>query len=161
MAEKEKGREVAPWKGGKFLSAFDEMERMFERFIGRPFPPSWAPRIRWPEEVEMAYPDVDIYEEDNTVVLKAELPGVKREELSIDVTEDTITISGEKKKEEKVEKKDYYRFERTYGSFSRSFSLPSDVVADKAKAGFKEGVLEIKLPKKEEAKKKKVEIIAG
>ncbi|MBI5049382.1 MAG: Hsp20/alpha crystallin family protein, partial [Nitrospirae bacterium] len=70
------------------------------------------------------------------------------------LTENAITISGEKKKEEKVEKKDYYHFERSYGSFSRTFTLPAEVQTDKAKASFKKGVLEVRIPKTEEAKKK-------
>lgn len=156
MAEKEKEtREIAPWRGGRFMSVFDEMDRMFDRLMGRGF---MLPRVKWGEGFELAYPDVDIYEEDNKVVLKAEIPGVKKDELTIDVSEDAITISGEKKKEEKVEKKDYFRLERSFGSFSRSFSLPSGVDADKAKASFKDGVLQITLPKKEGAKKKKIEV---
>lgn len=161
MAEKrakKESREVEPYRGRGFLGAFDEMDRLFDRFLGRPFGPSWLPRLRWPEELGVSFPDVDIFEDNNEVVLKAELPGVSKEDLEVDVTEDAVTISGEKKKEEKVEKKDYYRFERSFGSFSRSFSLPAGVQSSDAKASFKDGVLEIKVPKKEEARKKKIKV---
>ena len=76
----------------------------------------------------------------------------------LNLTEDTVTISGEKKQEEKVEKKDYYRLERSYGTFTRSFRLPKEVQTDKAKATFKDGVLEVKVPKTEEAKKKEKKV---
>jgi HSP20 family protein len=155
---KKESREVEPYTGRGILGAFDEMDRLFGRFMGRPFGPSWLPRLRWPEDVEVSFPDVDIFEDDNEVVLKAELPGVSKEDLEVDVTEDAITISGEKKKEEKVERKDYYRLERSFGSFSRSFSLPAGVQSSDARASFKDGVLEIKVPKKEEARKKKIKV---
>jgi HSP20 family protein len=99
-------------------------------------------------------PSVDIFEEGDEVVVKAETPGMKKEDLDVKIEKETITITGEKKAEEKVEKKDYYRLERSYGSFCRSFRLPTDVQDDKAKATFKDGVLEVRVPKTEEAKKK-------
>ena len=109
-------------------------------------------------EMEEVAPKVDIFEEGDNFVVKAEIPGIKKEEIEVNLTDDMVTISGEKKKEEKVEKKDYYRFERSFGSFSRSFRLPKDVQADKAKAIFKDGVLELKVPKTEEAKKKEKKV---
>ncbi len=134
---------------------FEGMEKRFEDFFRRPFSmvsPAWWPGSR-EAEGEIA-PSIDIYEEGDDVVVKAELPGMKKEDIEIHLTEDSITISGEKKKEEKVEKKGYYRHERSYGSFARSFSLPTDVRTDDAKAEFKEGILEVRIPKTEEAKKK-------
>jgi len=105
-------------------------------------------------------PEMDIFEDGNDVVVKAEMPGMKKEDIEVNLTDDTVTVSGEKKKEEKVEKKDYYRVERSYGSFSRSFRLPKEVQSDKAKATFKDGVLEIRVPKTAEAisKEKKLTI---
>jgi HSP20 family protein len=79
---------------------------------------------------------------------------VKKEDVDVSLTDDMITIRGERKKEEKVERKDYYRVERAYGSFTRSFRLPADVQADKAEAKFDQGILEIRIPKMEEAKSK-------
>jgi HSP20 family protein len=102
---------------------------------------------------------VDIFEEGSDVVVKAELPGMRKEDIDVKLTDNTVTISGEKKKEEKVEKKNYSRIERSYGSFTRAFSLPSEVQTDKAKAQFKDGILEIRVSKTEEAKKKEREVM--
>ncbi len=149
-------KEVVKVEPSKALSPFEELERRVEEFFRRPFSifgPTWWPRLRFPEFEEMS-PSVDIFEEGDDVVVKAELPGMKKEDIEVKLTDNTITISGEKKKEEKVEKKDYYRLERSYGSFCRSFSLPSEIQTDKAKAQFKDGILEVRIPKSEEAKKK-------
>jgi len=134
----------------------EEFERRFEDFFRRPFPffgPPWWPRLRAPE-MEEVVPSVDMFREGDDVVVKVELPGLKKEEVEVNLTEDTLTISGEKKKERKVEKKDYYRMERSYGSFSRSVSLPPNVQTEKARAQFRDGVLEIRIPGAEEAGKK-------
>jgi len=90
--------------------------------------------------------------------VKAELPGIAKEDLKVTMTENTLTISGEKKKEEKVEKKDFHRIERSYGSFTRNFRLPDNVNGEKAKASFKDGVLEVRLPKTKATKEKKIAI---
>lgn len=138
------------------LSPFEEIERRFEDFFRRPFSfmgPPWWHGAAMPAAREII-PSVDIFQEDGDVVVKAELPGMKKEEISIDLTEDTVSLSGEKKKEETVERKGYCRIERSYGSFARSYSLPAPVQTDKAKAQFRDGVLEIRIPKTEEAKKK-------
>ena len=134
---------------------FEGVEKRFEDFIRRPFSlagPAWWPALR--EAGGEIAPSIDIFEEGDDVVVKAELPGMKEEDIEVNLTDDTITISGEKKKEEKVERKGYYRHECSYGSFARSFSLPSEVRTDEAKAEFKDGILEIRVPKTEEAKKK-------
>jgi len=157
---KKESKEIAKAEPARALSPFEEMERRFEDLFRRPFSllePSWWPRLRMQEMEEVA-PKVDIFEEGDNFVVKAEIPGMKKEEIEVNLTDDMVTISGEKKKEEKVEKKDYYRFERSFGSFSRSFRLPKDVQADKAKAIFKDGVLELKVPKTEEAKKKEKKV---
>jgi HSP20 family protein len=161
MAKKEK-KELAKVEPTKALSPVKEierrvedMERRFEDFFRRPFSllPSWMPRMKMPE-IEEISPSMDIFTDGNDVVVKGELPGIKKEDINVSLTKDTITISGEKKKEEKIEKKDYYSLERSYGSFKRSFSLPAEVRTEKASAKFKDGVLEIRIPKTEEAKKK-------
>jgi HSP20 family protein len=140
------------------LSPFHDMERWFEDFFRRPFfGPSWLPRLRTPEFEEIS-PSIDLFTEGDDVVVKAELPGMKKEDIDVSVTDNTITVSGEKRKEEKVEKKDYYRLERSYGSFSRSFSLPAEVQTEKVTAKFKDGILEIRIPKTEEAKKKEKKV---
>ena len=91
-------------------------------------------------------------------MVKAELPGMKKEDINVDLNDGVLRITGEKKREEKVEKKDYYRLERAVGSFERRISLPSGIEAEKTKASFKDGVLEIQIPKTEEAKKKETKI---
>jgi len=157
---KKESKEVVKAEPAHAISPFEEMEKRFEEFFRRPFSmlgPSWFPAIRMPEIGEVSA-KVDIFEEGNDVVVKAELPGMKKEDLDVNLTDDTITVSGEKKKEEKIEKKDYYRVERSYGSFTRSFRLPKEVQSDKAKASFKDGVLEIRVPKTEEAMKKEKKV---
>lgn len=156
MAEKKgkKPQEVAPYRERRVPSIIEEMDRMFDTFFRRGFGPRWLPMPRWPEEMAMAYPSVDVYENDKEVTVKAELPGIRKEDLDINITEDAVTISGEKKKEEKVEEKDFYRVERSFGSFSRTVPFPAEVWSAGAKASFKDGVLEIKVPKKAPGKKK-------
>lgn len=166
MAKKE-SRDVPVVESKKSLIPFDDMERWFEDFFRRPMdmerwfddafrrpflPPGFRHRLR--AELTEISPSVDIYEEGDSVIVKAEVPGMEKEHLDIRLTGDTLTISGEKKTEEKVEKKDFYRIERSSGSFSRSLRLPAEVQTDKAKASFKNGVLEIILPKTAQAKEK-------
>jgi len=159
MAEKE-SKQMVKAEPAKAASPFQEMERRFEDWFRRPLSlvePSWWPRLRMPEMEEVS-PKVDIFEEADNFVVKAEVPGLKKEEIEVSLTDDMVTISGEKRKEEKVEKKDYYRMERSYGSFMRSFRLPKEIQTDKAKATFKNGVLEVRAPKTEEAKKKEKKV---
>jgi len=158
LAKVESTKALSPFK--EIEKRFEEMEKRFEDFFRKPFSllPSWMPRLRMPE-IEEVVPSVDILKEGDYILVKAELPGMKKEDIDVSLTKDTITISGEKKKEEKIEKKDYYSLERSYGSFKRSFSLPSEVQTEKASAKFKDGVLEIRIPKTEEAKKKEKKVM--
>lgn len=103
-------------------------------------------------------PTVDTYEKDDSIMIKAELPGVKKDDVSIDVNNNVLSIKGERKDEENMEEGDYYRRERFYGNFQRAFTLPENVDTDKIEASFKDGVLEVKVPKTEESKGKKIEI---
>jgi HSP20 family protein len=156
--EKYKG-ELEPAGSRGMMPAFgDEMDRLMERFFGRGFMPSWMPRFRWPEEMKMPYAAVDVYEDAGSVVLKAELPGMTKDEIHVEITGEMITISGEKKKEEDVKKDDYHRMERSFGSFRRTISLPAEVQSAKAKARFHDGMLEIKVPKTKEAKEKRIKV---
>jgi HSP20 family protein len=162
MAKKEskESKELVRGEPRKVLSPFEDMEHRLEEMFRRPFSllvPSWFPRVRMPEMKEIS-PTVDVFEEGGDVVVKAELPGMKKEDIEVKLTETAITISGEKKKEEKVENKNYYRMERSYGSFSRTFSLPAEVETDKAKAQFTGGILQIRVPKTEGAKKKEKKV---
>ncbi len=110
-------------------------------------------------DFEEVTPSVDIFGDGDTVIVKAELPGMSKEDIHVTLTKDRLTVSGEKKKEERVERKDYPRLERSYGSFRRSFTLPGKVETEKAAAKFKDGVLEIRIPKTEKAKKKEKKIM--
>jgi len=158
---KQESKELAKTEPLRALSPFEEMERWFEDAFRRPFSlltPSRWPRLRV-TEMEEVIPSVDIFEEGDNVVVKAELPGMKKEDIDVSIADNTISISGAKKKEEKVERKNYYREERSYGSFTRSLRLPVEVHTDKVKANFKEGILEIRIPKTEEAKKKEKKVV--
>lgn len=138
----------------RYTPPFEEMERMFEDFFQRRFfAPSWMPRFKFPEFPDVSA-SVDMFEDGDTLVIKAEVPGMKKDEINIDFSDGVITISGEKKAEEKTERKDYYRYERSFGSFSRKLHLPVEVQIDKSSAAFKDGVLEIRMPKSEAAKQK-------
>jgi HSP20 family protein len=168
---KESGaKEVAVKKGAepaapaaRLLSPLRAWEREIERLF-EDFPFGHWPRFRDLEpfrltrELRLQAPTLDMYEEKNDVVVKAEMPGMTKDDIDITLTDSTLTLKGEKKKEEEVKEKDYYRCEREYGSFLRTVALPAEVKADGAKATFKEGVLEIRLPKTEAAKKKEVRL---
>jgi HSP20 family protein len=104
-------------------------------------------------------PPVDIYEAENhDVVIKAELPDVKREDISVTFENDVLTLKGERKQEHTTTRERFQRVERRYGSFTRSFTLPSSVDAAQIAASYKDGVLTIRLPRREEAKPKKVAV---
>ena len=101
---------------------------------------------------------IDMYQTDEDVVVKASVPGVNPEEIDVTIAGDTLTIKGETKTEEEIEKENYFRKERSYGAFSRSILLPSSLQTDKAEASFENGVLTLTIPKAEEAKPKQIKI---
>ena len=117
-----------------------EIDRMFEEFIP----------LRREREITFR-PNIDLIETDNEVILKAELPGLKKDNIEITVTEDEVHLKGEKREEMETKKENYLRKEICYGKFERVISLPSEVDPEKVEAEFKDGILEIKMPKKEEA----------
>lgn len=158
MARTEEKKELMPFRHERLPGVFGEMDKMFERFFERPLGRHWWPMFNWPEEMAMTYPTVDIFEDKDMVVVKAEMPGAKKENLSVEISDSSITLSGEKKIDEEVKEKDYFRHELSYGSFKRSFPLPAEVQGNKAKAKFTDGVLEIRIPKTEEAKRKEVKV---
>src|ERR1700755_791271 len=106
-------------------------------------------------------PPVDIYETEHERVVKADLPDIKPEELDIRVENNILTIRGERKFEKKVDEKNYLRVERSYGSFARSFSLANTVNTEAIKADYKDGVLTLSIPKREEAKPKQIKVNVG
>jgi len=133
----------------RHLLPFEEMERWVNDLFMRPF--SLLARAPWREmelgEFETVMPSVDIYEDGHEVVLKADLPGIDKKDIDINIGHGFLTISGERKKEEKVEKGNYYTYERSHGSFFRRFELPPEIDTDKIKAHFEKGVLEVRVPK--------------
>ncbi len=106
-------------------------------------------------------PAVDIYEDEHQLVVKADLPDVKPEDLDIRVENNILTIRGERKFEKKVNEKNYLRVERAYGTFSRSFSLSNTVKSDAIQADYRDGVLTVTVPKREEAKPKQIKVSVG
>ncbi len=103
-------------------------------------------------------PPVDIFENGDSVVLKAELPGMDQKDIEVKIEDNTLILRGERKQEEEVKKENYHRIERYYGSFQRSFSLPKTVDLEKVKAAVDKGVLTIVLPKKEETKPRQITV---
>ena len=127
-----------------------EMDRLFEDFFkGGPL------RIG---DMEAWEPAVEVADTKDAVVVKAQVPGISKEQLQVNITEGTLTLKGETKAEEKKEEKNYSRREFRYGAFSRTIALPAAVQADKAQAQLKDGVLEITMPKSEQAKAKEIPI---
>lgn len=103
-------------------------------------------------------PSLDLSETKNSYIVSAEIPGIEPKDVEISLTDNVLTIKGEKKQEKQEDNENYHLIERSYGSFTRSFRLPVQVQADKVKATYKNGVLKITLPKTEEAKKKEIKI---
>ncbi len=140
---------------------FREMAGLHGR-LNRIFPDSFLGRVGSLLEdstvVRNWAPVVDIYETEDEVVLKAELPGMEKKDIHLEVRDHTLTLSGERKHEKEVKEENFHRVERSYGKFYRSFSLPSTVNGGEIKASMKDGVLEVNLPKVEKAKLKAIEI---
>ena len=129
----------------------DEMTRLFSGVVPASYGREEMTHGAWA-------PSVDIYEDKDRLILEAELPGMNREDFEISVENNVITLSGERKLEKKTEGDNYHRVERSYGTFTRSFTLPQTVTADGATADFENGVLKVSLPKREETKARKIEI---
>lgn len=135
-----------------------EMERMMDDFFGRRRRSWWPDRWFRTDREEIGLPAIDVYEDKDDIVVKAELPGMTKDDVQVKLSDHLLTIKGEKRKEEEIKEENYYRSERAYGSFVRSLELPKDVHPEKVKAAFKNGVLEIRLPKTEEAKTKEITV---
>ena len=136
----------------------EETGRRFEDVFGRPFLPGiWR---AFPSEEMVWAPAIDVVEEEDKFSVKVELPGVKEEEVNVSITGDTLTIEGEKRAESEVRRTGYYYSETSYGSFSRSITIPSTIDTGKIEANYDKGVLEITLPKAPEVKPKKITVAA-
>lgn len=147
------------------LSIFEDMEREMERVFDR-FGGGWMRPFRWerPFWRDMAVPfegkppSVDVIERDDEVLVKAELPGVDKNDLDVTMTDNTVTIKGSTRTEEHEEKGDYFRREVTSGSYSRTVTLPAEVDGANAKANFKDGLLKLTLPKVKKAKRHTIKV---
>lgn len=144
--------DLVPWRpfGDELTSFRKEIDKLWNRFLGEtPFARTFT---------EEWLPSVDISENKDSYIVKAELPGLDAKDVDVSLSGDLLTIKGERKKETEEKDENHYRSERYYGSFQRVFRLPSSVKSDKIEATFDKGVLKITLPKIEETKKKEIEI---
>ena len=134
-------RPSAAWPAfGRWASLQDELERLFESPLR-----AWAPLL-------------DVHEDADKFVIRTELPGLKREDISVSLHDGALVISGERKAEPVAEGVEVHRQERYYGKFQRALTLPAPVAADKIKAQYQDGVLTVTLPKAEEAKPKQIDV---
>jgi len=141
---------IVRWDPSRELASMevDRLNRMFSEFYNESFGRGWLP-------------PVDIYEtDDREVVLKAELPDMKREDIHVTFENGVLTLRGERKLEEETKRENFQRMERRYGAFSRSFTLPNTVDAGRISAAYRDGVLTIRLPQREEARPKQITVSA-
>ena len=165
MATEEKkttGSEMKKVEPARALRPFEDMDRLFDKFMSRgwfsPFQMEWPTLPASAMPFEGKTPNVDVIDRDDDVVVKAELPGVDKKDIDISVTQNTVTIKGKTSHEHKEEKGDYYRCEISRGSYSRTLSLPADVDEEKAKAVYKDGILELVLPKLKKSKRHSIKV---
>lgn len=143
------GRSIAPWGEG-----MDYLRRRMDRLLDEFMHGDGGERgERW-------LPSVDVMEDKDKYVIRADVPGLNKDDIKITLQENVLTITGEKKQEKEQKERAYHLTERTYGQFTRSFTLPSKVDPNNIKAEFKDGVLEINLPKSPESKAKEIQIQA-
>lgn len=142
--------EVAWPSFGRLSSLRDELDRLFES--------PWTELARTSQLLSGWTPALDVHEDKDNFIVRAELPGMKREDIDVCLHDGALSISGERKLEQKYEEAEVYRTERFFGKFQRTVSLPAAVAADKVKAQYKDGVLTITLPKTEAAKPKQIDV---
>lgn len=164
-SQEQKTQALEKLRPSQMLRPFEDMERAFERMFSR----AWPSPFRWgeplipelPETFMAKWPRIDIIDRDHELVLRAEIPGLSKDDLDISLTEDTVTISGKARKEEKTEEGEYYCAEIVQGEFCRSISLPAGIDGSQATAKFKDGMLEMTLPKLEKSVRHTVKIEEG
>ena len=157
-----KGQDVR--KGGalKGLAPFEDMERAFERFMNG----GWLRPLAWEhplwrdmmEPFQGRIPSMDVIDRDADFVVRIEVPGVDKKDIDVSLTDNVLTVRGKVEHEEKVQKRDYYRCEISQGAFSRTILVPGEFDASKVTASLKDGVLEVKLPKLEQSKRRAIKI---
>jgi len=156
-------RDLIPWRKqrhvGTELTPYDEVREMFREMFEDFFRP-WALTSRLGRRFALS-PAVDISETDKEYRVSVELPGIEKDDIQVSIDQGRLTISGEKKEEQKEEKENFLRVERSYGTFTRTIPLPATVNEEAAEASFKDGVLTIRLPKTAEGRGKRIEIKGG
>lgn len=148
LVKRDKRNEMAPW------SPFREWDMPLSRFFEDMWGEVDLPKKAWA-------PAVDLQETDQAYILKADLPGMKKEDISVSVEEGVVTLRGERHQEETKDEEGYHRVERRYGSFQRAFRIPGGVDATNVTAHYKDGVLELTLPKRDEVKPKQIDVKVG
>lgn len=159
-------KELVPWRWGglsrpgedeiplhSFRREIDKLHREMERL----FEDAWRGRTSFPPETWLggaSWPSVDETDDDKAYRISVELPGLDEKDVEVTLADGVLTIRGEKKQEEEEKRRDYYRKERSYGSFRRTLAVPGEVDESRIRASFKKGVLTVELPKSEEAQKK-------
>jgi HSP20 family protein len=158
LEKEEKERKGASWRPLSDWGRWEqEMGRRFDDLLERrwnPLRPKW-----WPGSE--SGPPVDLYEEDDEIVARIELPGMDKNDIELSLTDQALSIRGEKKKQREIKEEYCYRSEFSYGAFTRVIDLPHEVQADKVRASFDRGVLEVRLPKSETARKRSTKIEIG
>jgi HSP20 family protein len=162
MANKDKSKKSMVSTPPQSLSSFEDMERWFDEFLPshfmHPFNHNWP---AWPNldiQTKGRFPKVDVIDKDTEILIRAELPGVKKEDLDISLQDDILTIKASSRNEKEEEEGEYHRREISRGEFQRTMTLPSAIVGDKAKSSFKNGVLELTIPKEKLTKRKTIKI---
>jgi HSP20 family protein len=153
----QQGSELMPKSSSGGLMSFDELDNFFDDFLSR----RWPRLLDWnmSAQTETNFPKVDILDHDNDIEVHAAMPGVKKEDLDVTVTNQAITIRSCTKEEKKEEEKGkFFRREIRCGEFQRTLALPENVDGDQAKASFKDGILTVTIPKTEKSKRKSIEI---
>lgn len=159
---KTKRRELIEAVPRRELELFDEMDRVFDSFLERgwlrPFRELWPHWARFEEGFDMSAPRVDVIDRDVEVLVRAEIPGVDKKDLEVDLTGANLTIKGERRREEKTEEGEFVRSEIARGAFRRAIRLPEDLDLDNAKAEFKDGILEVRLPKTHKTERRQIKV---
>ncbi len=146
---------IIRWEPLRELSSLQsEMNRLFNTVVDNPGATAGAPLRRW-------IPAMDLVEGTNEFVLRADLPGMKQEDVSIEFEDNVLTVSGERKSQHEERGEGFHRVERAFGSFSRTLTLPKGIDPEGISAGFEDGVLEVRIPKPEERKPRRISIGVG
>lgn len=158
----DKGKDVQKSAGETYLSPFDEIERAFDEFLGRrwlrPFRVDWPSMAQRTRAFDLKTPRIDVIDLDEQIIVKAEIPGIKKEDLEVTLSNNTLTIHGKTEKKSEEKKGEYIHREISSGEVSRTVVLPADVDEGGAKASFTDGMLELTLPKIKKSKRHKIDI---